>query len=222
MTPPHWKQAQNRTIKLHELQKIKKADSSKERPRRFVENPDEDDDKSDRNDENNPISERNRNKGGFEGSSNKDKGFRDDDNYHKHDNNGTNNRIDSRRRDKRSSNRDYNRSYNNRFGGRDSRDRNRRDRSRSRERRRSRDRGDRRRSRDRRSRKNYSPRRRSSQRSKNDKRGDDRKSSEPRQVAEIINIKVEDKNDITANLLDQPKFKRRSRSSSYSSPRSRD
>ncbi|XP_066603737.1 peptidyl-prolyl cis-trans isomerase G isoform X2 [Prorops nasuta] len=55
VTPPHWKQAQNRTIKLHEFQQLEKERMKKEedlkkretdRKRRFVENPDEQEDAS--------------------------------------------------------------------------------------------------------------------------------------------------------------------------------
>ncbi|KAK0179142.1 hypothetical protein PV327_007961 [Microctonus hyperodae] len=229
VTPPHWKQAQNRTIKLHELQKIKKDDNyigrDSDKPRRFVENLDGDNDKVERSiDENNSVSERNRARGNY--GPDRDREYKNNDNHKNYDDNGVNNknRMESRRRDRRSPNRNFNRSYGSRYVGRESRDYNRRGRSRSRDRRRSRDRGgDRRRSYDRRGRRDYSPRRRSSYRSKHDKRDDDKKSSpEPASNVEGHNIEQETDGTVVAdtnNQSDQPKSNRNSSSPSSQRPK---
>ncbi|XP_043268506.1 peptidyl-prolyl cis-trans isomerase G [Venturia canescens] len=183
MTPPHWKQAQNRTIKLHEFQKIEKErlkrdddiksyEREPERKRRFVEDPNEAGQAGDGASNNvdripEEVLRRENNQSALMNAGGDGGGAQDRQNEQKSvGRNGTNaqDRLETKRKDsRRSPNRDSNRAHGDRWNSnrRDSRDRGRRrGRSRSRDRRRSRDRdSSRRRSRDRRNRRNYSPRR---------------------------------------------------------------
>ncbi|XP_032677028.1 peptidyl-prolyl cis-trans isomerase G-like isoform X2 [Odontomachus brunneus] len=203
VTPPHWKQAQNRTIKLHEFQKIEKERMKKEeelkqreadRIKRFGENPNEDNQISDNLDNNICTIELMENKENdqMDKTSAMNKIMQQEGDTTKKSTEG-NNAIGQNKEDikhnknEKSVRRDINRSYSDRSSRRDSRDRNRRRRrSRSKDRRRSRERDyDRRGSRDRRIRRNYSPRRRDSHKVNKtgrdykhyDKRNDYRRSS---------------------------------------------
>ncbi|XP_011173499.1 peptidyl-prolyl cis-trans isomerase cyp11 [Solenopsis invicta] len=238
-TPPHWKQAQNRTIKLHEFQKIEKDRIKKEeefkqretdRIRRFVENPDENDQMPDLDVCTTELMENKENDQTDETAA-MTKMAQDD-------NAEGNDVVQSKEENKHNKNEKpfkRDRSYNDRNSRRDSRDRNRRrGRSRSRDRRRSRDRDyDRRTSRDRRNRRNYSPRRRDSYRSYRpgrdnyryyDKRNDRRRNNFNSHQDNDINSRY-DKNKYKRNDnvpdTSQAKFKRRSRSSSSSSQHSK-
>ncbi|KAL0112183.1 hypothetical protein PUN28_011927 [Cardiocondyla obscurior] len=238
-TPPHWKQAQNRTIKLHEFQKIEKERLKKEeefkqretdRVRRFVENPDDNDQLSDLG-----------NIGMTESMENKENDQMDETVAKIQDDNVEGNDImqnkeeNKHNKNEKSFKHDANRSYD-RNSRRDSKDRNRRRvRSRSRDRRRSRERDyERRGSRDRRNRRNYSPRRRDSYRTNRsgrdnyrhyDRRNDRRRNNSSSQQDNDINSRHDKtkykKNDNVPDTS-QAKFKRRSRSSSSSSQRSKD
>ncbi|XP_034935915.1 peptidyl-prolyl cis-trans isomerase G [Chelonus insularis] len=220
VTPPHWKQAQNRTIKLQDVQKnerTKQEDDFKDqiipKQRKFVENP-EDNEENDKNNDDGHISDRDKTKENNKSflQENRDKEYKNDNRHYRNTENNTyyQNRMDFRRRERRSMNRDFHR-FGNRFAGRDFRDFNKRGRSRSRDRRRSRDRDNRRRSRDRRDRRNYSPRRRSSYRSRYDRR-DDKESSSSKPHSSIGSQKNEKKNSSDSAAT----FKNRSRSSSSS------
>ncbi|XP_071646276.1 peptidyl-prolyl cis-trans isomerase G [Temnothorax longispinosus] len=246
-TPPHWKQAQNRTIKLHEFQKIEKERMKKEedfkqretdRGKRFADNPDENDQVPDLDNNICPT----------ELMENKENDQTDEtaaiakvaqDDSVKRNTEG-NNVMQSKEEMKHNKNekfrRDANRSYNDRNSRRDSKDRNRRrGRSRSRDRRRSRERDyDRRGSRDRRNRRNYSPRRRDSYRTNRpgrdnyrhyDKRNDRRRNNFNSHQDNDINSrhdKTKYKKNDNVSDTSQAKFKRRSRSSSSSSQHSKD
>ncbi|XP_076239903.1 nuclear cyclophilin protein Moca-cyp isoform X2 [Calliopsis andreniformis] len=182
VTPPHWKQAQNRTIKLHEFQKLEKERLKKEeelkkreadRIKKFAENPDEDNPVMDKfeagarmseeleNKENNQADDKNDNKNEEQDQDNLNTSSDVNDTIPK-------DKLDGKHKNEKGMKRDVHRSYGDRSSRRDSRDRSRRrgsGRSRSRDRRRSRDRDyDRRNSRERRNRRNYYPRRRDSYR----------------------------------------------------------
>ncbi|XP_057325218.1 peptidyl-prolyl cis-trans isomerase G [Microplitis mediator] len=235
VTPPHWKQAQNRTVKLHELHHKDDQKPEDEFPvisvpkkRRFVENPEDEDEANDKNDAHNDnnVSERKLKKDNYQSSpEGKDRAWKNDEKYYRNpDNNGSNNqyRINFRNRDnmdyrRRDRNREFNRGYPGRFARRDSRDRSRRGRSRSRDHRRSRERGDRRRSRDRRSKRDYSPRKRSPHKSKPDKRSDTEANSKLQSTVEVRSKSKDKKVTSASSSVEKPKFKRRSRSSSSSS-----
>lgn len=244
VTPPHWKQAQNRTIKLHEFQKIEKERIKKEEEfkqrdgdkfKKFGENSDENNQVPDaldniyttgllENKENDQTDE----------TAAMNKAIQDDNAKRNAEGSDviTPHKDDMKHgKNERSLKRDANRSYNDRNSRRDSRDRNRRrGRSRSRDRRRSRERDyDRRASRDRRNWRNYSPRRRDFYRGNRygrdnyrhyDKRNDRRvNNSNFHQADNEINSRYEkNKNKRNDNMSDssQPKFKRRSRSASNS------
>ncbi|XP_072756840.1 uncharacterized protein Moca-cyp isoform X2 [Anoplolepis gracilipes] len=247
ITPPHWKQAQNRTIKLHEFQKIEKERVKKEegfdkqgeidRPKKFADNSDENNQVQDldnicttelmENKENDQIDET--------AAMNKI-AYQQDDNAKRdmEDNDITQNKEDIKHnKNEKSLKRDNNRSYNDRSSRRDSRDRSRRrGRSRSRDRRRSRERDyDRRGSRDRRNRRNYSPRRRDSYRAnrrdnyRHYDRRNDRRPNNFNSYQDNDNFSRYDKNKYkkidSVTDTSQPKFKRRSRSSSSSSQHSK-
>nr|XP_012231780.1 PREDICTED: peptidyl-prolyl cis-trans isomerase G [Linepithema humile] len=244
VTPPHWKQAQNRTIKLHEFQKIEK-----ERLKKEEEFKQRDDDKvkkfGDNSDDNNQVPDNLDNIYTTELLENKENDQTDetaamnkvqDDNAKRNIEGSdvvTPNKDDMKHsKNERSFRRDTNRSYNDRNSRRNSRDRSRRrGRSRSRDRRRSRERDY---DRDRRNRRNYSPRRRDSYRGNRygrdnyrhyDKRNDRRvNNSNSHQDNEINSRYEKNKNKRNDNISDssQPKFKRRSRSSSSSSQHSKD
>ncbi|XP_015590241.1 peptidyl-prolyl cis-trans isomerase cyp11 [Cephus cinctus] len=249
VTPPHWKQAQNRTIKLHEFQKLEKERMKKEeeqkkreadRKKKFG----DDDSKEDQGDKNSSEFERKfQEENPLDNQDLPEPGSQNQNNGMALENkNGSESqeKLDSKRRDGRSDRRSGNRSYSDRFSRRDSRDRGRRrgsGRSRSRDRRRSRD-YDRRSSRDRRSRR-YSPRRRDSYRSSradknsqrhNEKKNDDNKlnSSDPKLGVDLATPGNEKPKEQQENIEDvsnstaQPKFKRRSRSSSSSSQHSKE
>ncbi|XP_026295873.1 peptidyl-prolyl cis-trans isomerase cyp11 isoform X2 [Apis mellifera] len=179
VTPPHWKQAQNRTIKLHEFQKLEKERLKKEeelkkreadRIKKFTENPDEDNQIVDKFDVEAHISEELENKENDQ-SDEKKSGSKNIDQEQDNLNTSsdindtmTKDKLDGKHKNEKLLKRDLHRSYGNRSSRRESRDRSKRrgsGRSRSRDRRRSRDRDyDRRNSRDRRNRRNYYPRRR--------------------------------------------------------------
>ncbi|XP_012529641.1 peptidyl-prolyl cis-trans isomerase G isoform X2 [Monomorium pharaonis] len=246
VTPPHWKQAQNRTIKLHEFQKIEKDRQKKEeefkqretdRIKRFVENPNENDQMPDNLDNNICTTELMENKENDQTNETPSMTkMAQDDNV---EGNDVQNKEEIKRsKNEKSYKRDTNRSYNDRNSRRDSKDRSRRrgGRSRSRDRRRSREREYDRRatSRDRRNRRNYSPRRRDFYRSYRpgrdsyrhyDKRNDRRRSNFNSYQDNDVNSRY-DKNKYKRNDnvpdTSQAKFKRRSRSSSSSSQHSKD
>ncbi|XP_029677276.1 peptidyl-prolyl cis-trans isomerase G isoform X2 [Formica exsecta] len=248
MTPPHWKQAQNRTIKLHEFQKIEKERIKKEeefdkqretdRPKKFGDN----------SDENNQVPDLDNNICTTELMENKENDQTDETSamsktVYQQDNNAKRNMEDNdmmqnkeeikHNKNEKSLRRDNNRSYNDRNSRRDSKDRSRRrGRSRSRDHRRSRERDyNRRASRDRRNRRNYSPRRRDSYRvNRRDNyrhydRRNDRRPNNFNSYQDNDNTSRYDKNKYKRNdnVTDtsQPKFKRRSRSSSSSSQHSK-
>lgn len=177
VTPPHWKQAQNRTIKLHEFQKLEKERMKKEedqkkreadRIKKFGENPEEDQ-TMDKFEDNAHIPEELENKENDQvDEKNDDKSIEQDQenvntNMDVEDGPGKD-KTDVKQKEEKLVKQDANRPYEEKSSRRESRDRSRRrgsGRSRSRDRRRSRDRDYvRRRSRDRRNRRNYSPRRR--------------------------------------------------------------
>ncbi|XP_018394601.1 PREDICTED: peptidyl-prolyl cis-trans isomerase G isoform X2 [Cyphomyrmex costatus] len=248
MTPPHWKQAQNRTIKLHEFQKIEKERIKKEeefkqreidRIKRFVENPNENDQLSDL-DNNICTTKFMENKENDQADEPAIMSKMTQDNNMKRNAEG-NDVIQSKEEIKhskyeRSFKRDANRSYNDRNSRRDSKDTNRRrDRSRSRDRLRSRERDyDRRTSRDRRNRRNYSPRRRDSYRTnksgrdnrnydnrRNDRRRNNSSSHQDNDINSRYDKNKYKRND-NASDTNQAKFKRRSQSNSSSSRHSKD
>ncbi|EFN65853.1 Peptidyl-prolyl cis-trans isomerase 1 [Camponotus floridanus] len=246
ITPPHWKQAQNRTIKLHEFQKIEKERIKKEeefdklretdRLKKFADNSDE-----------NQVPDLDNNICTTELMENKENDQTDEtvtmnkiayqqDNAKR--NTEDNDIMQNKEEIKQNKNekllkRDNNRSYNDRSSRRNSRDRSRRrGRSRSRDRRRSREKNyDRRASRDRRNRRNYSPRRRDFYRvNRRDNyrhydRRNDRRPNNFNSYQDNDNTSRYDKNKYKRNdnVMDtnQPKFKRRSRSSSSSSQHSK-
>lgn len=195
-TPPHWKQAQNRTISLHEFQQIEKERMKKEedqqsretdRKRKFEEYPDKnrknfespEHDLSALNPEKPEETEGKENNQFSEMDVREKISRRQNDGRNLRNGNSLFDRGDSRFRDERSGRRD---SYRNRFSSRNSRDKGRRfvgRRSRSRDRRKSRDRDrnrDRKFSRDRR-RKYESPKRRDSYRPRRSSRDSPRRSS---------------------------------------------
>lgn len=242
MTPPHWKQAQNRTIKLHEFQKIEKERVKKEedfkqretdRIKRFVENPDENDQMPDL-DSNVFTTELMENKENDQ--TDEATAILQDDNNVKRNAEGNDvmqNKEIKHNKNEKSFKRDANRFYNDRNSRRDSKDRSRRrGRSRSRDRRRSRERDyDRRASRDRRNRRNYSPRRRDSYRPNRpgrdnyrhyDKRNDRRRnnSHQDNDTNSRYDKNKYKRSDNTSDAS-QAKFKRRSRSNSSSSQHSK-
>ncbi|XP_044596851.1 peptidyl-prolyl cis-trans isomerase cyp11-like [Cotesia glomerata] len=218
VTPPHWKQAQNRTVKLHELHQKDNKKPEDDYPalsipkkRRFVENPGEEEDINNKNDDSNNdnhVSGRSKLSKDNQLQDDKERWRNDEKHYRNPDNNGNNNyRMNFRNRDyvdyrRRDRNRDYNQPYRGRFNSRDRsrRSRGRRD-SRDRSRRRSRDRDDHHRSR----------------RGRGDKRSDDETPrSKVRSSVEVQN-KSKDKKTHTPSSTEKPKFERRSRSSSSSS-----
>ncbi|XP_015515561.1 peptidyl-prolyl cis-trans isomerase G isoform X1 [Neodiprion pinetum] len=256
MTPPHWKQAQNRTIKLHEFQKMEKERMKKEGDLDVEEGQSQIQREGERR---RKFSNTRGEVQGFEQENQDLKSevavFRDEINQveniensaqvlRSHGNGNTNiekngnsrSRSDNRRGDGRLDKHrpSHTKTEDHRYSRRDSRDRNRkRGRSRSRDRRRSRDRDhSRRSSRDRKGRRHHSPRRRSSVRPTNrsdrhtedrrDKRNESKRSSnvdnkdEKRSNIDRQSDKPEKSNDSLTSVM-QPKFKRRSRSSSNSS-----
>ncbi|XP_077276285.1 nuclear cyclophilin protein Moca-cyp isoform X2 [Temnothorax americanus] len=248
-TPPHWKQAQNRTIKLHEFQKIekermcvKKEEDFKQREtdrgKRFVENPDENDQVPDLDNNICPTElMENKENDQTDETAAIAKVAQDDGVKRNTEGNDVMQRKEEMKHNKNEKfRRDANRSYNDRNSRRDSKDRNRRrGRSRSRDRRRSRERDyDRRGSRDRRNRRNYSPRRRDSYRTNRpgrdnyrhyDKRNDRRRNNSNSHQDNDINSrhdKTKYKKNDNVSDTSQAKFKRRSRSSSSSSRHSKD
>ncbi|XP_053978936.1 uncharacterized protein LOC128889408 isoform X1 [Hylaeus anthracinus] len=249
VTPPHWKQAQNRTIKLHEFQKLEKERLKKEeelkkreadRIKKFTENPDEDNPIMDKFDTDTRVSEELENKENDQSDDKKDENKNvepDQDNLNtSSDINDamSKDKVDGKHKIEKTIKRDSHRSYGDRSSRRDSRDRSRRrgsGRSRSRDRRRSRDRDyDRRNtSRDRRNRRNYYPRRRDSYRMMRpgrdnyryyDRRNDYRRANNSNSNYDAD--KNRRKSDNASDSNNQPKFKRRSRSSSSSSQHSKD
>lgn len=264
ITPPHWKQAQNRTIKLHEFQKLEKERMKKEeeikkheadRKKKFGECDNKVDfDNKDIEELMNSNANRKLDEAIYEGNKPleeaKDVSQVTQNQDHENtnvENNGINankllqDKANSRRRDEKSEKR-INRPYVDRFSRRDSRERGRRrsGRSRSRDRRRSKDRNyDRKSSRDRKSRRYNSPiRRRDSHRSNKssreshkhyEKRNDDKQDKKPNNPESQQETEVdvardktkEEKMESVSDSLAQPKFKRRSRSSSSSSQRSK-
>ncbi|XP_012263510.2 peptidyl-prolyl cis-trans isomerase cyp11 [Athalia rosae] len=265
MTPPHWKQAQNRTIKLHEFQKLEKMRIKKdeegdadqdlglisrhsqreaERKKRFSVASDtkigSELTNNEENSEKAVFYDENAQSMNIDNSSQVSRS---------HENvnltvekNGDDRRPDNKRIDDRGEGYRRNRSKidNRGYHARDTGDRNRkRGRSRSRDRRRSRDREhSRRSSRERRGRRHNSLRRRSSQRSGNradrhmdtsrrEKRNETKKSNDSENKdsqqlnveRKMENVQKEDR-DQTSDV--QPKFKRRSRSSSNSSRASKE
>ncbi|KAH0945562.1 hypothetical protein HN011_011791 [Eciton burchellii] len=246
MTPPHWKQAQNRTIKLHEFQKIEKERLKKEeevkqretdRIKKFAENSDENNQLSNDLDNNTFVSEMDNKENDQVDETvvvNKIAQQQDDNtkrNVEENDITLHSKEEIKRNRNERSLKYDSNRSYNDRSSRRDSRNR-RRGYSRSRDHRRSRERDyDYKTSRDRRNRRNYSPRRRDYRISRPgrdsykyyDKRNE-RRSNNPHQDNDSNSRYDKNKykkNDEMPNII-QAKFKRRSRSSSSSSQHSKD
>ncbi|KAL6427757.1 hypothetical protein ACFW04_008887 [Cataglyphis niger] len=249
MTPPHWKQAQNRTIKLHEFQKIEKERIKKEED--FDKQRETDTTKKfgDNSDINNQVSDLDNNICTTKLMENKENDKTDETaamnkTVYQQDNNAKRNMEDNDimqnneevkyNKSEKSLRHDNNRSYNDRNSRRDSKDRSRRrGRSRSRDRRRSRERDyERKASRDRRNRRNYSPRRRDSYRvNRRDNynryydRRNDRRPNNFNPYQDNDNISRYDKNKYKRNdnVMDmsQPKFKRRSRSSSSSSHHSK-
>ncbi|XP_014470358.1 PREDICTED: peptidyl-prolyl cis-trans isomerase G isoform X2 [Dinoponera quadriceps] len=257
VTPPHWKQAQNRTIKLHEFQKIEKERMKKEeelkqreadRIKRFGENPDEDNQVSDNPDNNICPAEfmEDKENDQMDKATAVNKITQQQSDIAKRSAEGNNVVVQNKEevkynKNEKSVRRDGNRSYSDRSSRRDSRDRNRRRRrSRSKDRRRSRERDyDRRGSRDRRNRRNYSPRRRDSHRVTKtggrdyykhyDKRNDHRRSNNSNSYQDNDFSSRYDKskhkrndNNVQTDTTTQPKFKRRSRSSSSNSQHSKD
>ncbi|XP_046814393.1 peptidyl-prolyl cis-trans isomerase G [Vespa crabro] len=245
VTPPHWKQAQNRTIKLHEFQKLEK-----ERLKKEEEGGKSEDDKIDnfeeRVDKDNYLMEKfessacipeqleNKENDQTEEKNTTNKSVQEnEDNVNKNlDINEitSNDKVDTKRKNEKSIKHETNR-----YDRYDSRDRTKRRssrRSRSRGRQRSRDRDyDRRSSRDRRSRRNYSPRRRDSYRTNRfgrdnyryyDRRNDYRRGTSNTQHdtdgnTSYFNRDKPKRNQNVSDSVDQPKFKRHSRSSSSSS-----
>ncbi|XP_043490872.1 peptidyl-prolyl cis-trans isomerase cyp11 [Polistes fuscatus] len=247
VTPPHWKQAQNRTIKLHEFQKMEKERLKKEeeggggkpegdKTDKFEERVDNDNYLMEKfessacipehleNKENDQVEEKNAtNESVQENEDNVNK------NVDINDLTSTD-KLDTKRKNEKSVKHETSR-----FDRYDSRDRSKRRgsrRSRSRGRQRSRDRDyDRRSSRDRRSRRNYSPRRRDSYRTNRfgrdnyryyDRRNDYRRGTSNAQHdtdgnTSYFNRDKPKKNQNVSDSVDQPKFKRHSRSSSSSS-----
>ncbi|KAF7418380.1 hypothetical protein HZH68_001033 [Vespula germanica] len=245
VTPPHWKQAQNRTIKLHEFQKLEKERLKKEEEGgksegdkidKFEERIDKDNYLMEKfesstcipeqleNKENDQIEEKNTtNKSVQENEDNVNKNLDINEVT-------SNDKLDTKRKNEKSIKHETSR-----YDRYDSRDRTKRRssrRSRSRGRQRSRDRDyDRRSSRDRRSRRNYSPRRRDSYRTNRfgrdnyryyDRRNDYRRGTSNAQHdtdgnASYFNRDKPKKNQNVSDSVDQPKFKRHSRSSSSSS-----
>ncbi|XP_015175568.1 PREDICTED: peptidyl-prolyl cis-trans isomerase cyp11 [Polistes dominula] len=247
VTPPHWKQAQNRTIKLHEFQKMEKERLKKEeeggkpegdKTDKFEERVDNDNYLMEKfessacipteqleNKENDQVEEKN--------TTNESVQENEDNNVNKNvDINDltSTDKLDTKRKNEKSMKHETSR-----FDRYDSRDRSKRRgsrRSRSRGRQRSRDRDyDRRSSRDRRSRRNYSPRRRDSYRTNRfgkvnyryyDRRNDYRRGTSNAQHdtdgnTSYFNKDKPKKNQNVSDSADQPKFKRHSRSSSSSS-----
>ncbi|XP_043684356.1 peptidyl-prolyl cis-trans isomerase G [Vespula pensylvanica] len=245
VTPPHWKQAQNRTIKLHEFQKLEKERLKKEEEGgksegdkidKFEERIDKDNYLMEKfessacipeqleNKENDQIEEKNTtNKSVQENEDNVNKNLDINEVT-------SNDKLDTKRKNEKSIKHETSR-----YDRYDSRDRTKRRssrRSRSRGRQRSRDRDyDRRSSRDRRSRRNYSPRRRDSYRTNRfgrdnyryyDRRNDYRRGTSNAQHdtdgnTSYFNRDKPKKNQNISDSVDQPKFKRHSRSSSSSS-----
>nr|XP_050857294.1 peptidyl-prolyl cis-trans isomerase G [Vespula vulgaris]XP_050857303.1 peptidyl-prolyl cis-trans isomerase G [Vespula vulgaris]XP_050857311.1 peptidyl-prolyl cis-trans isomerase G [Vespula vulgaris] len=245
VTPPHWKQAQNRTIKLHEFQKLEKERLKKEEEGgksegdkidKFEERIDKDNYLMEKfessacipeqleNKENDQIEEKNTtNKSVQENEDNVNKNLDINEVT-------SNDKLDTKRKNEKSIKHETSR-----YDRYDSRDRTKRRssrRSRSRGRQRSRDRDyDRRSSRDRRSRRNYSPRRRDSYRTNRfgrdnyryyDRRNDYRRGTSNAQHdtdgnTSYFNRDKPKKNQNVSDSVDQPKFKRHSRSSSSSS-----
>ncbi|XP_024872011.1 peptidyl-prolyl cis-trans isomerase G isoform X3 [Temnothorax curvispinosus] len=245
-TPPHWKQAQNRTIKLHEFQKIEKERMKKEedfkqretdRGKRFADNPDENDQVPDLDNNICPTElMENKENDQTDETAAIAKVAQDDSVKRNTEGNNVMQSKEMKHNKNEKFRRDANRSYNDRNSRRDSKDRNRRrGRSRSRDRRRSRERDyDRRGSRDRRNRRNYSPRRRDSYRTNRpgrdnyrhyDKRNDRRRNNSNSHQDNDINSrhdKTKYKKNDNVSDTSQAKFKRRSRSSSSSSQHSKD
>ncbi|XP_017878076.1 peptidyl-prolyl cis-trans isomerase cyp11 [Ceratina calcarata] len=249
VTPPHWKQAQNRTIKLHEFQKMEKERLKKEeelkkreadRIKKFTEIPDEDNPAMDKFDETEAqVAEELENKEN-DHTDDKKSGNKDIDQDQDNLNISSDvndplakDKLDGKHKNDKLMKRELHRSYGDKSARRDSRDRSRRrgsGRSRSRERRRSRDREyDRRSSRERRTRRNYYPRRRDAYRMNRpgrdnyrhyDRRNDYRRANNSNSNYETD--KNRKKSDNTSDSNNQPKFKRRSRSTSSSSQHSKD
>ncbi|XP_014597953.1 PREDICTED: peptidyl-prolyl cis-trans isomerase cyp11 [Polistes canadensis] len=246
VTPPHWKQAQNRTIKLHEFQKMEKERLKKEEEGGGKPEGDKTDKFEERVDNDNYLMEK------FESSACIPEHLENKENDQVEEKNATNenvqenednvnknvdineltstDKLDTKRKNEKSMKHETSR-----FDRYDSRDRSKRRgsrRSRSRGRQRSRDRDyDRRSSRDRRSRRNYSPRRRDSYRTNRfgrdnyryyDRRNDYRRGTSNAQHdtdgnTSYFNRDKPKKNQNVSDSVDQPKFKRHSRSSSSSS-----
>ncbi|KAL2718717.1 peptidyl-prolyl cis-trans isomerase G [Vespula squamosa] len=245
VTPPHWKQAQNRTIKLHEFQKLEKERLKKEEEGGKSEG-DKIDKFEERIDKDNYLMEKfessacipeqleNKENDQTEEKNTTNKSVQEnEDNVNKNlDINQvtSNDKLDTKRKNEKSIKHDTSR-----YDRYDSRDRTKRRssrRSRSRGRQRSRDRDyDRRSSRDRRSRRNYSPRRRDSYKMNRfgrdnyryyDRRNDYRRGTSNAQHdadgnSSYFNRDKPKKNQNVSDSVDQPKFKRHSRSSSSSS-----
>ncbi|XP_050463897.1 peptidyl-prolyl cis-trans isomerase G isoform X2 [Cataglyphis hispanica] len=249
MTPPHWKQAQNRTIKLHEFQKIEKERIKKEEDFDKQRETDRTKKFGDNSDLNNQVPDLDNNICTTKLMENKENDQTDETatmnkTVYQQDNNAKRNMEDNDimqnneeikyNKNEKSLRHDNNRSYNDRNSRRDSKDRSRRrGRSRSRDRRRSRERDyERKASRDRRNRRNYSPRRRDSYRiNRRDNynryydRRNDRRPNNFNPYQDNDNTSRYDKNKYKRNDnvtdMSQPKFKRRSRSSSSSSHHSK-
>ncbi|XP_011143906.1 peptidyl-prolyl cis-trans isomerase G isoform X2 [Harpegnathos saltator] len=253
VTPPHWKQAQNRTIKLHEFQKIEKERMKKEeelkqretdRIRRFGENPEEDN-QLPNNLDNICTTELMENKENDQTDKavTINKILQQQGDIMKRNAEGNNIITQNKEeikynKSEKSVRRGVNRSYSDRSSRRNSQDNRRRRHSRSKDRRRSKERDyDRRGNRDRRNRRNYSPRRRDFHRINKtekdhykyyDKRNDHRRSNNSNSYQDNDFNSRYDKNKYKRNdnnvpdTMNQPKFKRRSRSSTSSSQHSKD
>lgn len=254
-TPPHWKQAQNRTIKLHEFQKLEKERVKKEeeqkkreadRIKKFGENPEEDNELLNKLDNNGHTPDDSENKENDQSEEKKPIGKmieEDQDEVYEAtqdaDESVPKDKSDIKHKADKSSKRNLNRPYD-RVSRRESRDRSRRrgsGRSRSRDRRRSRDRDyDRRNSRERRNRRTYSPRRRDYRMNRSgrdgyryyDRRNDYRRANNSNSYhdndvnSSRYDKKQQKKNETAPDANAQPKFKRRSRSTSSSSQQSKD
>lgn len=246
-TPPHWKQAQNRTIKLHEFQKIEKERQKKEeeikqrevdRSKKFTENSDDNNQFSHDLDTANTFiaeMENKENDQTDEATAMNKMAQQQDDGAKK---NADENDIAlhskeeiKRNRNERSLKHDSGRPYNDRSSRRDSRNRSRRrGHSRSRDHRRSRERDyDHRANRDRRNRRNYSPRRRDYRLTRpgrdgykyydkrNDRRPNNSNSHQDNDANSRYDKDKHKRGDNAPPDMTQPKFKRRSRSNSSNS-----
>ncbi|XP_012281250.1 peptidyl-prolyl cis-trans isomerase cyp11 [Orussus abietinus] len=247
VTPPHWKQAQNRTIKLHEFQKLEKERLKKEedakqretdRKKKFIEHDGEEEaEKSVNDDAKKPDGSECKENNKVNTKEFPEQNSQNEDNKNANAKNDTilSDKTESKRRDEKTMRRDRSRSRIDKGPRRSPKDRRsfrRSGRSRSRERRRSKERNY-----DRKNRRTYSPRRDSNRfrRSSRDRYRRRDKRSEEKKVSgtenkkgdtnSALNNKTKDidaSSNSALNPVAQPKFKRRSRTSSSSSQHSKE